>query len=153
MTAIGGLTVRGFPALDANLRKLGVRGPLAVEGALFEFGSLVEGDAKVLAPVDTGTLRDSGFTLTGSLSAVGITAQPSAEARALAKNTPTEVTAVVGFGGPSAPYALVQHERTDYHHTVGQAKYLETPLKARAPELLPIIVARVEREVAALGTA
>lgn len=151
MTLIGSLDVRGFKELDAKLARLGARGPVAVEGALFEFGSLVEGDAKGLAPVDTGNLRGSGFTLTASLNDIGGTAEPSGEARALARNTATEITAVVGFGGPSAPYAAVQHERTDYHHTVGQAKYLETPLKARSPELLTIIGARVDREILAAG--
>ena len=29
-------------------------------------------------------------------------------------------------GGPSADYAEVQHERTDFHHTVGQAKFISS---------------------------
>jgi len=33
-----------------------------------------------------------------------------------------EVT--LSFGGAAAPYALVQHERLDYHHDVGEARYL-----------------------------
>lgn len=143
--------LRGLKELNAKLTRLGTRALLAVEGALFEFGSLIEGDAKELCPVDKGTLRGSGFTLTASLSNLGPDASPTAEARALVRTTPSEVTAVVGFGGPSAPYALVQHERTDFHHTVGQAKYLETPVKARSGELLTIIGARVDREIAAIA--
>ena len=34
-----------------------------------------------------------------------------------------KVVVVVGY---SQPYALEQHERTDFQHRVGQAKYLET---------------------------
>lgn len=143
--------MRGLKELNAKLVRLGTRAPLAVEGALFEFGSLIEGDAKALCPVDTGTLRDSGFTLTSSLDSMGPKASPTPEVRALVRTTQSEVTAVVGFGGPSAPYALVQHERTDFHHTVGQAKYLETPVNARAGELLTIIGARVDREIAAIA--
>src|SRR5215213_10742467 len=38
------------------------------------------------------------------------------------------------------PYALVQHERTDYAHPGGgQAKYLETPLKDKHPGYLEAI--------------
>ena len=40
----------------------------------------------------------------------------------------TKVTVTMGYGGAASAYALVQHERTDYHHTVGQAKYLEQPV-------------------------
>ena len=34
-----------------------------------------------------------------------------------------EVTVKLKYGGAAIPYALIQHERTDYHHTRGQAKY------------------------------
>ena len=62
-------------------------------------------------PVDTGTLRASG-TVEG----------------------PDNLNFVVlGFGGPAAPYALVQHERTDYSHTVGEARYLVRGLERWEP--------------------
>jgi len=38
-------------------------------------------------------------------------------------------TVTLSYGGPGIPYALIQHERTDFHHPHGQAKYLETPVK------------------------
>lgn len=31
---------------------------------------------------------------------------------------------ILSFGGPAAPYALIQHERMDYSHDVGEARYL-----------------------------
>lgn len=30
----------------------------------------------------------------------------------------------LSFGGPAAPYALVQHERMDFHHEIGEPRYL-----------------------------
>lgn len=33
-------------------------------------------------------------------------------------------SSLVTAGGSAAPYALVQHERTDYHHKLGEARYL-----------------------------
>ena len=63
------------------------------------------GEAKLEVPVDLGPLRDSGIVL-----------PPNARG---------EVEC--GFGGPSEPYALVQHENLSFSHTVGKAKYLEDP--------------------------
>lgn len=40
------------------------------------------------------------------------------------------LTATISYGGPSAPYALVQHEDMDYMHSPGRsAKYLERPAR------------------------
>lgn len=49
-------------------------------------------------------------------------------------------TAEVGF---SAFYAGWQHERLDYHHEVGQAKYLEEPLVTEKDEAMRIIAERL----------
>lgn len=40
--------------------------------------------------------------------------------------TPDKATPEVelSFGGAAAPYALVQHERDDFRHTVGESRYL-----------------------------
>lgn len=130
--------------LNANLARLtGEELRLAVEQGLFEIGAVMEGDAKELVPVDTGNLRDSGFTITTSLEHLGPSSEVSGEAQALVEEGGT-INAVVGFGGPSAEYAIVQHERTDYHHRIGQAKYLETAVNARVEEIAPTIAARVQ---------
>ena len=67
--------------------------------------------AKKLTPVDQGTLRSSGHVQTP----------------VVRRKT---ATVTLGFGGAASDYALVQHERTDFTHTVGQAKFLEQPAKA-----------------------
>ena len=52
----------------------------------------------------------------------------------------------MGYGGAASAYALVQHERTDYRHPgQGQAKYLEGPAKARAPQLGRNIARRLRK--------
>lgn len=51
-----------------------------------------------------------------------------------------DVTAEVGF---SEFYAGWQHERTDYHHEVGQAKFLEEPLTTEKDDVLDLIAARI----------
>lgn len=55
----------------------------------------------------TGVPRDTG-TLANSLRAVRV------------RENMTEISA----GGAAAPYALVQHERTDFRHKLGEARYL-----------------------------
>lgn len=41
-----------------------------------------------------------------------------------------KLEATVSYGGPAAPYALVQHEDTELRHSPGrQAKYLEQPAR------------------------
>ncbi len=37
------------------------------------------------------------------------------------------------FGGPAAPYAVVQHENLDFRHTVGEARYLVRGLERWQP--------------------
>lgn len=64
-------------------------------------------------PVDQGVLRASGHVR-----------QPHI------RGTWAEV--VLGYGGAASGYALVQHERLDYAHNVGQAKYLERPVNDAA---------------------
>ncbi len=142
------LTLQGSQALRAGLAQLGDKAPVSLEGGLFEFGSLVEGDAKELCPVDTGNLRDSAFTITPTLEHTGVTTDVDAQARALAEKNADQITAVVGFGGPSQVYALIQHERTDFRHKVGQAKYLQTALANRQESLPDVLVARMKRDLA-----
>lgn len=43
-------------------------------------------------------------------------------------------------------YASLQHERMDWHHTHGSAKYLERPMTEMRPEIVETIAARI-REV------
>jgi hypothetical protein len=45
------------------------------------------------------------------------------------------VSVTLAYGGAAGAYAARQHEELDYHHTVGEAKYLEKPLMAAMPTL------------------
>lgn len=63
---------------------------------------VIKGDSQTMCPVDTGTLKNSAVV-----------------------EQVDEKTYRVGYGGAAAAYALKQHENLQYHHTVGQAKFLE----------------------------
>jgi len=83
---------------------------------LLAAGLFVEGEAKGLAPVDTGALKNSGFTRKSGALAVE-----------------------VGF---SAAYAIFVHENLEAHHHVGQAKFLQTPIDQKRQQILAIIQER-----------
>lgn len=84
------------------------------------------GEAQRRAPVDEGTLRGSGE--------VEIVEGPN------------EVTAVVSF---NTVYAARQHEELDWDHPKGgQAKYLESVVKERAPRYEGILAAEARRAMA-----
>lgn len=97
--------------LTRTLPKVGVR----------EMGSALFQDAEETmtvskrdwVPVDLGVLRASGHVVPPQVSG-------------------TRVTVTLGYGGAASAYALIQHERMDFHHDVGRAKYLEGPVKQRA---------------------
>lgn len=101
------LEIKGADLLLRNIASLAKHGAREVAGAAYEEMEIEMAEAKNRTPVDTGVLRASGFVN-----------PPAVRGRAF------EI--VLGFGGAAKDYAVPQHERTDYFHTVGQAKYLES---------------------------
>jgi hypothetical protein len=107
--------------LDRTLLKLKnaqeVAGKAAAQGLYIE-GEKVMGESKArYVPVKHGNLRSSGHV-----------APP--------KRTKNYVWRIdMGYGGPSVPYALVQHENLHYRHPHGSAKYLEKPALKAAPKM------------------
>ncbi len=73
----------------------------------------IKGLSQIRCPVDSGTLRDS----------------------AVIKSDATKYEVTVGYGGAASKYALIQHENMQYHHDVGQPKYLETAFTEIIPEI------------------
>ena len=107
-TGGGGMVTVGFEELRARLSKAGAQAPVMLARLLTVEAHEIMAKSKPLVPVDLGVLRASGKVLPPVIAG-------------------TAVTITMGYGGPAAAYALVQHERLDYHHTTGQAKYLEQP--------------------------
>lgn len=81
------------------------------------------------APIDTAALRGSATVLaaTDAASVGG-----------------TLIEAVLLF---DEPYAAVQHERLDYHHDDGQAKYVEEPMIQQQRQIQGIIAAEVRESI------
>jgi len=78
------------------------------------------GEAQRRAPFEEGTLRASGYwEIEG------------AKARIIF----------------DTPYAAVQHERIDFKHTDGEAKYLEKPAKEKQAAYAEDLAARLRRKI------
>jgi hypothetical protein len=91
---------------------------------LYQEGIKIMAESQPLVPVDTGTLRSTGYV-----------SEPEREG--------DTITVDIGYGGPAAKinpksgessvgYGLYVHENLDAHHKVGQAKFLEQPFRAAA---------------------
>jgi len=118
--------VKGTKELQRTLEKLGKRAQAELGKALYAEAELIMAESKKQVPVDTGTLRGTGHV------------EPS-------ETKKDSVEVELGYGGPAAPYAVVQHERLDFKHKVGKAKYLEDPFKAAAPKLPRALAERLRR--------
>lgn len=97
----------------------------AAAGALYQFGEGVMTAAKLLCPVDLGTLRSSGHVQ-------------------LPRFEDGDVLVTLGFGGAAAGYAAIVHENLRAQHPVGQAKYLEVPMLQFAPKLSPFVATAIK---------
>jgi len=151
-----GVQVIGMKTLLGNLAQLGAEGPTAIEAGMYRAASEILGDSQELVPVDTGTLRASGYAQTAQF----LTGGPSAEPLHQDVTDEVKVTATVGYGGPATPYALAVHENPragktggvspqgkPYPHwaQTGQWKYLETAAKDHASRLAETVAAAVRK--------
>lgn len=109
--------LRNLDKLEQNVRRGALRG-------MNQWSDETMTLAKERTPVDTGTLRASGYVTTP-------------------QDNGSSIEQELGFGGAAADYALVQHERLDFNHPTGQAKFLESAVNDREREL----ISSIEREI------
>lgn len=104
----------------------------AARGAAWEFGEEVMEDSQEnYVPIDTGDLKDTGHTQW--------------------EDSGNVFRVTLGYGGPSAGYALAVHENLNMspvgtvihnrlgggvHERIGGPKYLERPFRKAAPQFL-----------------
>jgi hypothetical protein len=103
-----GFKVFGIDETIANLLKIGSQIEADTAKAVMDCGQHLKGESQKECPFYTGIYHPGGNL------------QKSAQVEMVDKNT-VEVSY-------NTDYALIQHERLDFHHTQGKAKYLEDPL-------------------------
>ena len=120
------LQLKGVDQMMGRLGQLARLAPSRFDYALQAEAEIIMTEAKRRTPVRYGHLRASGFV------------EPvQAKGR-------RNVSVTLGFGGPSAPYAVYVHENLRASHKVGQAKFLESAMNDAAPTLAQNIAARVQ---------
>lgn len=123
------MRLHGATQLARKLRRAASGGSEAIAGVLTrEAEAVITAAKQQYVPVETGALRASGFV-----------APPHVSGH--------RVAVVMGFGGPSAPYALIVHEDLTKRHPVGSAKYLEIPFKARVAGMPAVVAARLNQHI------
>ena len=101
---------KDYKDLMKKIKDIGLNGRKVAAQAMYSAANHIGNESQTLVPVDTGVLRGS----------MDISRQKSF--------TQKTTTAVISYGGPAAPYALIQHENMEFEHpNGGQAKYLEQP--------------------------
>ena len=120
--------LRGTKAMQRKMKRITDTFSDAVKAELTIEAELIMTDAKQnYVPVDLGPLRSSGHVL-----------EPERRGK--------DVSVDLVFGGPSAPYALRQHEDLSLQHPGGRsAKYLETPFN----QAIPGMADRIAKETGA----
>lgn len=92
---------------------------------LVEAGKYLLELSQPLVPVDTGRLKESG--------------------RVVQENANTVYVTYEAFNPENGyEYAPIQHEALDFHHNVGQAKYLEEPFMMNMDKLVDIIAGKAK---------
>ena len=56
------------------------------------------------------------------------------------------VSVQIAAGGADVPYAIYVHEDLEAHHSVGQAKFIESVLNESAPHMAERLAARLKEE-------
>ena len=91
---------------------------------LYQEGTQLISSSVGLVPVDTGSLRASGFT------AQPVTSGNKISIKCGFGGTATKVNPTTGEA--TTDYAVKVHEDLNVHHNTGQAKFLEIPARALA---------------------
>lgn len=117
--------ISGIEEMYKKLSKLEGFSPNAFGQAMYQEAQVEMTESKKRVPVDTGTLRASGFV-----------EDPKRQWR--------NISVTMGYGGAAEAYALIVHEDLEAAHTVGQAKYLESVLQESAPHMAARIAKRID---------
>ena len=135
--------VTGINELKRILKGADFKIRLAANREIHKIATEILNESRALVPFDKGILSGSGHLVAGGGGSKLVMSQ------------------TVEYGGPGAPYALIQHEDLDYFHPAksatppgtstgipGQtraAKYLEIPAKRHQATVVPRLIAAIKR--------
>jgi len=117
--------------------------PSKVATALKKEAELTMTESKREVPVDTGSLRNSGFVEAPKISLNNISVKMGYGGVATKVNPKT--------GQLTTVYAITVHEDMETRHRVGKAKFLEDPIKKRRGMILENINLSIKRALEGSG--
>lgn len=115
----------GIEEMIQQLRRAARDYPAAGAQALYEEGFRIEADAVKNTPVKSGRLRSTAYV-----------APPVDDGKS--------IRVTIGYG---TDYAVPVHERTEAHHPVGEAKFLEHAMDRASNNALERIGRRIQELV------
>lgn len=127
----------------AKLRKIAERYPQRIAAAVYKEAQIEMTESKRRCPVSPtkAQFKAMGRTMPkgivpGTLRASGTVHEPEI--------VRGRVSVTLSYGGAANDYAIVQHERLDFHHTSGQAKFLESVLNESRGWMAARIATRIQ---------
>lgn len=144
---MSGFHLHGVKEMQEKIKHVLTAFPRRVESALYLEGQIEMTESKRRCPVSptAAQFKAMGRTMPkglvpGTLRASGTVHEPERHGR--------QVSVTLSYGGAAEAYAEVQHERMDFHHTTGQAKYLESVLNESRSSMLGRLGARLHLDKA-----
>lgn len=128
--------MKGAAQMISKIKTLAKKYPERVAAAVYQEAQIEMVEAKRRTPVSPSPAAPG--VVPGTLRASGMVSEPERQYKT--------VRSVLSFGGPGSgaeDYAVVQHEELEFHHTTGQAKYLESVLNESAPHMAARLGARL----------
>ena len=135
--------ITGINELKRILKTADFKICMAANVEIHKIASAILSESKALVPFDKGILRGSAHLKAGGAASKVVMSQ------------------TVEYGGPAAPYALIQHENEKFFHPAKSAKppgtgpgipgetqaakYLEMPAKKYQALVVPRLIAAIER--------
>lgn len=127
----------------ATLKRIADKFPDRVGAAIYQEAQIEMTESKRRCPVSPtasqfkamGRSMPKGL-VPGTLRASGLVHPPVRVGR--------HISVTLSYGGAAIDYAIVQHERLDFHHTNGQAKYLESVLNESRASMAGRVAARID---------
>ena len=124
--------IKGAAELASRMKQAPVKVRTELARILYQEAEGIMTQSKMAhVPVDTGALRSTGHVQKPEISSKG------------------QVRVRLGYGGPSARYAIYVHENLKARHVVGGSKYLEKPTLAWAAHGGEVIAAKMNAAFAA----
>ena len=135
--------LKGLKPMVDVIKDYAKKHPDKVAAALFQEAQIEMTEAKKRTPVSPTKAQYAAMGRTppkdhvpGTLRASGMVSEPLRIGR--------QIRVVLSFGGAAKDYAIVQHERLDFFHTTGQAKYLQSVLDESRPYMAARLASRMQ---------